>query len=553
MPAQPVTVAIYARISTDRQDARSIEDQQRRCRAYATLHNHQVVAEFSDIAVSGSHLERADMQRLLTQARRPGGPPFRAVLVDDLSRLSRDMGGTWQVVFGDLASWGVKVIDITTGMSSDGAGARLTFGAMALVNDTFLQLVRSETHRGLEGRALGGFSTGGRVYGYRTIVEPNPPDPDHPRSIPVIDEAEAETIRRIFRLYAEGTGHKRIACILNAEGLRAPYDVEYGKRAGKGWGHSTIRAMLSNERYLGKWVWNKRKWVPVPNKKAKRALRRPPSEWVTRDVPELAIVPQDLWDRVRTRQADRKATSKGRAHGEATVTPYLLSGLLRCGTCGSSMSIVSRQVKNGRRYPTFGCSAYRSKGEAICANRMTVSEMKVTSTAFAAIQTLLDDPALPDAFVAGFNERLGEERHGVAAHIDPEIAELEKRAHNLGEAIAVAGWSMTLGTQLKAVEERLTQLRGVAAAQTTNQTQPVVALDAEQLRRYFGELALLVDAARTTGTGNPKAWLGEVKLTPREVDGRRFYSASGLIRLDPTTLSNGRAENPSRGHCGGRI
>jgi hypothetical protein len=168
-------------------------------------------------------------------------------LVDDLSRLSRDMGGTWQVVFGDLASWGVKVIDITTGMSSDGAGARLTFGAMALVNDTFLQLVRSETHRGLEGRALGGFSTGGRVYGYRTIVEPNPPDPDHPRSVPVIDDAEAETIRRIFSLYADGTGHKRIACILNAEGLRAPYDVEYGKRAGKGWGQRAVPGKMGLE------------------------------------------------------------------------------------------------------------------------------------------------------------------------------------------------------------------------------------------------------------------------------------------------------------------
>ena len=42
------------------------------------------------------------------------------------------------------------------------------------MNDTFLQLVRTETHRGLEGRALGGFWTGGRVYGYPTIKEPNP-------------------------------------------------------------------------------------------------------------------------------------------------------------------------------------------------------------------------------------------------------------------------------------------------------------------------------------------------------------------------------------------
>jgi hypothetical protein len=50
-------------------------------------------------------------------------------------------------------------------MSSDPEGSGVTFGA-ALVNDTFLRLVRKETHRGLEGRALYGFATGGKCYTY---------------------------------------------------------------------------------------------------------------------------------------------------------------------------------------------------------------------------------------------------------------------------------------------------------------------------------------------------------------------------------------------------
>ncbi len=177
---QALPVAIYARYSTDRQDARSIEDQVRRCRAHATAHDYRVVAEYHDAAVSGAHTHRADMQRLLSAARSKSSTQFRAVLVDDLSRLSRDLGNTWQIVFHDLASAEVKVVDVTTGLASDGAGARLTFGAMALVNDTFLQLVRTETHRGLEGRALGGFWTGGRCYGYATVSEKNPPDAEHP-------------------------------------------------------------------------------------------------------------------------------------------------------------------------------------------------------------------------------------------------------------------------------------------------------------------------------------------------------------------------------------
>ncbi len=96
--------------------------------------------------------------------------------MDDLSRLSRDLGNTWRIVFRDLATAHVRVIDVSTGMASDSAGARIQFGALALVNDTMLQIVRSETLRGLEGRALAGFWAGGRVYGYRTVREENPPD-----------------------------------------------------------------------------------------------------------------------------------------------------------------------------------------------------------------------------------------------------------------------------------------------------------------------------------------------------------------------------------------
>jgi len=242
-----IPVAIYARYSTDRQDSRSIDDQIRRCRAFAASRGLEVAAEYKDAAQSGAHLERADMQRMLAAARRGRHSPFRAVLVDDLSRLSRDLGNTWRIVFEDLAAADVRVIDCTTGMASDGAGARLTFGALALVNDAFLQLVKTETHRGLEGRALGGFWTGGRVYGYRTEIEPNPPDLEHPRKVPRLEPSEAAIVRRVFEQYAGGESTKQIAGQLNADGVRAPYDGDYTKPAGRGWGHTTIRAMLRND------------------------------------------------------------------------------------------------------------------------------------------------------------------------------------------------------------------------------------------------------------------------------------------------------------------
>ncbi len=90
-------VAVYARYSTERQDARSIDDQVRRCCAFAEARTLEVVGMFKDAAESGAHLERAALQRLLLEAR-SARCRFQTVLVDDLSRLSRDLGNTWQIV-----------------------------------------------------------------------------------------------------------------------------------------------------------------------------------------------------------------------------------------------------------------------------------------------------------------------------------------------------------------------------------------------------------------------------------------------------------------------
>ncbi len=76
-------VAVYARYSTDRQDARSIDDQVRRCRGFADSRGLKVIDVYKDAAESGAHLERADLQRLLTEAR-SARCRFQTVLVDDL-------------------------------------------------------------------------------------------------------------------------------------------------------------------------------------------------------------------------------------------------------------------------------------------------------------------------------------------------------------------------------------------------------------------------------------------------------------------------------------
>ncbi len=548
-------VAIYARYSTDRQDARSIDDQVRRCRVHAANHGFRVVAEYSDAAMSGAHVERADMQRMLTASRQRSGAPFRAVLVDDLSRLSRDLGNTWQIVFHDLASTDVKVIDVTTGLSSDGAGARLTFGAMALVNDTFLQLVRTETHRGLEGRALGGFWTGGRCYGYRTIQEENPPDPEHPRKRSVVDESEAELVVRVFRQFADGTALKKIASMLNEEGIPAPNDGGRGNKRGHGWGHTTIRAMLSNERYIGRSTWNQSKWVRVPGRKSRRRVMRPESEWIKHEVPELAIVPPKLWKEVQERFTRVYTKGPGRPAGTGQHV-YLVSGLMRCGTCGGSMTIVRRKTKAGVPYANFGCTAHYSRGSAICANALSISEKKASRTLVHALKEKLDRPDLFDRFVSTFKQRVATlrgESHGDADDADRRVRECERRIANLTEALAKVGWSESLGNKLREEEALLVRLK---ADRTTAAKDPALRVipHPKAIEAYLRNLFTLLDTDPARGREILSRFVAPIVMTP-EIEGpARRYRATGAFNMSFFLSVIPTAETRTgKSGCAGRI
>jgi DNA invertase Pin-like site-specific DNA recombinase len=406
------------------------------------------------------------MQRLLRDAQ---AGRFAAVLVDDLSRLSRDLGNTWRILFEELAAAGVRVIDVTTGMASDGAGARLTFGAMALVNDTFLQLVRAETHRGMEGRAIAGFSTGGRTYGYTTVPEENPQDPEHPRRQPVIDESEAAVVRRIFVLFVGGVSLKAIAAILNFEGVPAPHDGGRGNQIGRGWPHTTVRAILANERYTGKVVWNASKWIRVAGTKARGRVERPESEWRIARHDELRIVDDDLWRAAQARFSRRASAARRGPLPGSGQHPSLLSGLLRCGVCNGSMTGVSRRVKNGVTYMNYGCTSHFTRGASICPNGTMISDLKATTGIVGALQRELTAPTMAQRFIDAFQRRRAElERHaakdGAAAR--DQIREVERRVRNLAEALARVGWSDVLADSLRVEEERLATVKNQALAES---------------------------------------------------------------------------------------
>jgi DNA invertase Pin-like site-specific DNA recombinase len=110
---------------------------------------------------------------------------------------------------------GVRLVAVSQGVDSDSSEAEILFGVHGLIDSVYSRELGLKTHRGMQGCALKAFHTGGRVFGYRSVRDADGVKLE-------IVEQEAATIRRMFELYGKGQSLKRIAHLLNAEGVKSP-------------------------------------------------------------------------------------------------------------------------------------------------------------------------------------------------------------------------------------------------------------------------------------------------------------------------------------------
>ena len=360
--------AIYARYSSERQRETSIDDQVRRCRDYIAQAggDPDTAIVFSDFAISGASLDRPGFESLMAAVdeRR-----IDVIVTEDISRISRDFADS-ATVFKRLQFAQIPLIGIADGIDTSSRDAKLSYTLKSLVADLYLDDLRDKTLRGLEGRARAGYATGNTPYGFRTR-------PEHRAGGIVghrisIHHEQAEIVRRIFAMYRDGQSMAGIARTLNAEGILSPRAGTRHKRCG--WGASTIRAMLRNERYAGVWKFKETQWVKVPGSNKRRPRKRADSEVIRQERPELRIVDAESWDEVQGRLGvthrkytrNQDGSPKGRARRPKS-SPYLLSGLLYCAECKAPMTITA-----GSSAAYYRCSTYRKKGR--CGNKRSIRE-----------------------------------------------------------------------------------------------------------------------------------------------------------------------------------
>jgi len=231
--------------------------------------------------------------------------------------------------------------------------------------------------------------------------------------------------------------------------------------------------ILNNSLYIGQRIFNPRIWVEMPNDT--RGFRRvprlnPEADWVVRDEPDLCIIDQDLWKRVKQRQVkartarDAKFKLTGNPLGGAKRPVHLLSGLVECGACGGPF------VGTGGRWR---CKAAMRQA---CRNA-SIRIDQLESRVLAGLREQLLTPEMIGKFARALQQELDEQQqvaNAGAAGTEASLIDVRDRMRRLAKRIEEdEDAPRMLISRLKALEAEEADL---AAAVTAAPARTVVRL-----------------------------------------------------------------------------
>jgi site-specific DNA recombinase len=458
-----IRAAIYARYSSDRQKDRSIEDQIAMLREIAARESMAVVTAFEDRQISGTGvINRPGFQAMMRAAE---ARVFDVILGEDMDRLFRNQADYHN------AREKLDFLGIRIHTASDGHVTKLSGSLRALMGEVFIENLVVHTRRGMEGVIRDGRHAGGRAYGYRAV-------PGKAGELEIV-EAEAEIVRRIFAEYIAGKSPRDIAHDLNNAAIAPP--------RGAGWNASTINGnmqrghgLLLNEIYIGRIVWNKVRMIKDPATKKRISRPNPPDQWRVAEAPQLRIIGDDIWKAAQARKIANRPEPSGEHAPRPNKRRRMLTGLLRCGYCGSGMTAAGDKKGTAR----LQCSAFRESGR--CTNGRKVKREDVERLALDRLSRELAEPVYLVEYVKAYNEerkRLARDAGNERGKLEKRKGEIDRELNRASEAIIKHGVDPApLAPVINRLKAERDEIESKLASIETSKN--VIALHPAALERY---------------------------------------------------------------------
>lgn len=421
---------LYARYSSQLQNARSIDDQIALLRGRADRESWTIADVYTDYAISGAAGiggdQRPGLHAMLARVEAGG---IDQVLTESTDRIARHQGDALSVR-ERLRFAGCRLFTLL-----DGEVDELTGTIKSLMDSRMREDLTARVRRGHRGVATSGRSPGSVAFGYRRA--PRLDDRGElVRGLRDIDDDEAEIVRRIFREFAAGRSALAISQALNVEGVPPP-------RAGF-WRASTLlgqgalgTGILRNRIYIGEMVYGRTTGVqsPTTRRQVVRAAIDPVS---VGKVPELRIVDDETWNDV---QAKLEEKSGGRPERHRRPK-HVLSGLGVCGVCGvcgGNWIITGNNGKAGSR--VWGCAKAFEKA---CGNKRQITGHVYEARVLADLKSQMLAPDVVAAYLREYHIEHARESKKLTRDRDRaerQLAEAGRKRDRLLAALADGGAS----------------------------------------------------------------------------------------------------------------
>jgi len=320
--------AIYTRKSSEEgleQEFNSLHAQREACEAYIQSQRHEgwkmLPAHYDDGGFSGGTMERPGLKQLLADI---DAGRVHVVVVYKVDRLTRALGDFARIV-ETFDAKGVSFVSVTQQFNTTSSMGRLTLNVLL----SFAQFEREVTGERIRDKIAAskkkGMWMGGNLpLGYDT----------QDRKL-VVNEAEAETVRHIFKRYAALGSVRKLKAELDAAGIVSKLRTSKAGKisGGKSFSRGALYKLLSNRIYIGEIVHIDRSY---------------PGE-------HMGILDAELWDQVQALMTENRIERHSRTNID---DPSLLVGLIFNNT-GIRMT-PSHASKHGVRYRYYVSNRDRS-------------------------------------------------------------------------------------------------------------------------------------------------------------------------------------------------
>ena len=398
--------AIYCRVSTIEQaeEGYSIGEQERLLVEFCEKNGWEVYKTYADKGISGKDIRhRPAVRELLHDATEK---KFNVVISWKINRLSRRLADAIRIV-ETLDNYGITYRSYSEPFESDTPAGRMQFQMMALVGEFERGTIAQNVKMGMCAKARSGEWCGGIApLGYDWVPMEGTEQSARRKSRLEINEEEAETVRRIFSLYASGKGYKAIVNKINKEGCRT--------KRGNPFSVAQLRDILTNPVYIGKVRYDvRRNW----NEKRRHNIN--PNPIITEGI-HHPIIDMKQWNRVQGIMKQKSGKPSRIYDGE-----YPLTGILRCPECGAGMVIsrTTNTLKDGskKRIAYYACGAWKNKGTAVCHSNSIQAE-KANDFVYHELEKVFTD----GKFLKMILDKVNEESRRQTAQAEKEWEKAEK-------------------------------------------------------------------------------------------------------------------------------